>query len=188
MNRIWFTSDHHFGHHNIIANAKRPFISVEEMDEIMIQRWNEKVGQKDSVYYLGDLALNKPERLREILKRLNGSIYLIKGNHEASALACKNRFEWIKDYYELKVADETTISGKQKIVLFHYAIRQWNGKHDGSFHLYGHSHGTLKDDLNSLSFDIGVDNHDFYPLEYNEVKALMTDKMSARKAAPTNTV
>ena len=176
MNKIWFTSDHHFGHHNIIEHAKRPFIDIEEMDETMIRRWNEKVNANDSVYYLGDLALNKTDRLREILKRLNGSIYLIKGNHETTALSCKNRFEWIKDYYELKVPDESIMSGKQKIVLFHYAIKQWNGKFNGSFHLYGHSHGTLKDDINSLAIDVGVDNHNFYPLEYNEIKGIMSKK------------
>ena len=176
MNKIWFTSDHHFGHINIIEHAKRPFNSVEEMDEIMIEKWNEKVKPTDAVYYLGDLALNKPERLREILKRLNDSIYLIKGNHETAALSCKNRFEWIKNYYELKVADDSLPSGKQKIVLFHYAIKQWNGKFRGSFHLYDHSHGTLEDDKESLSFDIGVDNHNFYPLEYDEVRAIMAKK------------
>ncbi len=176
MNKIWFTSDHHFGHNAIIEYAKRPFSNAEEMDEIMIQKWNEKVSSKDAVYYLGDLALNKTDRLREILKRLNGSIFLIKGNHESAALSCKNRFEWIKDYYELKVADADMPSGTQKIVLFHYAMRQWNGKYGGSYHLYGHSHGTLEDDKYSLSFDIGVDNHNFYPLEYDEVKAIMAKK------------
>ncbi len=176
MNKIWFTSDHHFGHRNIIDHAKRPFDSAEEMDEVMIERWNEKVGAKDSVYYLGDLALNKTERLKEILKRLNGSIYLIKGNHESAALTCKNRFEWIKDYYELKVPDETVATGRQKIVLFHYAIKQWNDKRNGSFHLYGHSHGSLEDDQRSLAFDVGVDCHNFYPLEYNEVKFIMSKK------------
>lgn len=176
MPKTWFTSDHHFGHKNIISHANRPFSSVEEMDEVMIQRWNEKISSNDSVYYLGDLALNKAERLREILKRLNGNIYLIKGNHDSTALDCKNRFEWIKDYYELKVPDAATASGKQKIVLFHYAIREWNGKFRGSYHLYGHAHGTLPDDNRSLSFDVGVDNHNFYPLEYDEVKAIMAKK------------
>ncbi|MES2426218.1 MAG: phosphoesterase [Bacteroidota bacterium] len=176
MNKIWFTSDHHFGHNNIIAHAKRPFNNVEEMDDIMIQRWNEKVNNIDSVYYLGDLGLNKPDELKAILKRLNGNIYLITGNHDSTALKCKGRFEWIKDYYELKIPDSDLVSGRQKIVLFHYAIRQWNDKFRGSFHLYGHSHGTLPDDKESLSFDIGVDNHNFYPLEYNEVKEIMTKK------------
>lgn len=179
MHKIWFTSDHHFGHNGIIQYAGRPFENVEEMDETMIRKWNEKVNDKDAVYYLGDFALHRPERLKEILKRLNGSIYLITGNHEVSALACKKRFEWVKDYYELKVNDDTVKGGKQKIVLFHYSIRNWNGKGKGSFHLYGHAHGTLEEDMNSLSFDIGVDNHDFYPLEYQEVKAIMLKKESA---------
>lgn len=179
MNKIWFTSDHHFGHQNIIPYAKRPFTTADEMDEIMIRKWNEKVSDKDAVYYLGDFALNRPERCKEILKQLNGSIYLISGNHEVTALACKKRFEWVKDYYELKVNDDSVKGGRQKIVLFHYAIRNWNGKNRGSFHLYGHAHGTLEEDPYALSFDIGVDNHDFYPVEYNEVKAIMLKKQEA---------
>jgi calcineurin-like phosphoesterase family protein len=62
------------------------------------------------------------------------------------------------------------------IVLFHYALREWNASHWGSYHLYGHSHGTLPDIDTSLSFDIGVDCHNFYPLSYEEVKAIMKKK------------
>jgi len=62
------------------------------------------------------------------------------------------------------------------IVLFHYSLREWNASHWGTYHLYGHSHGTLEDLSNSLSFDIGVDCHNFYPLSYKEVKSIMRKK------------
>ncbi len=87
MKNIFFTSDQHFGHKNIIKFSNRPFNSVEEMDEMMIQRWNEKVGETDEVYHLGDVGLASSGKLRKILERLNGKIYLIKGNHEKSAEA-----------------------------------------------------------------------------------------------------
>ncbi|MBE9660676.1 metallophosphoesterase [Mucilaginibacter myungsuensis] len=177
MNKIWFTSDHHFGHRNIIDHVGRPFGSVDEMDEMLIQKWNERVAEHDNVYHLGDLGLNKPDQLKEILNRLKGNIFLIKGNHDDTALKCKNRFEWIKDYYELKVPDESIPTGKQKIVLFHYAMRQWNDKFRKSYHLYGHAHGTLPDDSASFSFDIGVDSHNFYPIDYDEVKLIMNRKV-----------
>ena len=176
MSKIFFTSDHHFGHKNIIRFSNRPFENVEEMDEALIQRWNEKVEPKDEVYHLGDVGLCSPGKLRKILNRLNGKIYLIKGNHEKSAEACRSRFEWIKDYHELVVEDAEHKRGEQLVVLFHYAMREWNASHWGTYHLYGHSHGSLSDDPKSRSFDIGVDCHDYYPLSYEEVKAIMNTK------------
>lgn len=176
MSKIFFTSDHHFGHKNIIKFSERPFKGIQEMDEILIQKWNEKVKPEDEVYHLGDFGLSSSGKLRQILNRLQGKIYLINGNHEKSAQACHTRFEWIKDYYELIVKDDEFDRGEQMIVLFHYALREWNASHWGTYHLYGHSHGTLADDPTSLSFDIGVDCHNFYPLSYEEVKAIMKTK------------
>lgn len=173
---IWFTSDHHFGHRNIIKYTKRPFSSVDEMDEEMIIRWNERVQPGDKVYHLGDFGLTGVRELHEILDQLNGKIHLIKGNHEAAALACANRFEWIKDYYELYVDDKDAPRGKQMIVLFHYAMRVWNSSHHGAFHLYGHSHNSLHDLEDWRSIDVGVDCHNFAPINYNEVKAIMMKK------------
>ncbi len=176
MQNIYFTSDHHFGHKNIIKFSERPFANVDEMDQEMINRWNEKVQENDKVYHLGDVGLCPPSRLSEILNQLNGHIYLIKGNHEKSALACRDRFEWVKDYYELRIDDPEFHKGSQLLVLFHYGMRVWNSSHWGTYHLYGHSHGSLPDVPTSHSFDIGVDCHDFYPLSYDEVKAIMKTK------------
>ena len=116
---IWFTSDTHFGHKNIIKHCKRPFADIDEMDAVMIQRWNEKVAITDEVYHLGDFAMCSVSRLRNVLSQLNGKIYLIVGNHESTALACPERFEWIKDYFELIVKDETAYKGEQFIALLH---------------------------------------------------------------------
>ncbi|WP_109438655.1 metallophosphoesterase family protein [Aquimarina sp. AU119] len=176
MSKIFFTSDHHFGHANIIKFSNRPFTHVEEMNEVLIEKWNKKVGKKDQVYHLGDIGLTNPKNLEKILEKLNGRIYLIKGNHEKSGEACKERFEWIKDYYELTVQDTDFERGKQLLVLFHYGLRVWNASHHGTYHLYGHSHGTLPDNPNSLSLDIGVDCHNFCPLSYDEVKVIMKTK------------
>ncbi len=176
MNKLFFTSDHHFGHENIIRFCNRPFSNVQEMNEALIQRWNEKIKPKDVVYHLGDFGLTYKENLATILDQLNGKIHLIAGNHEGSAIQNKNRFEWIKDYHELKVKDPDCSNGVQRIILFHYAMRVWRGDARGNWHLYGHSHGNLPDLADRLSFDVGVDNHDFYPLSYAEVKAIMNKK------------
>ena len=177
MSKIFFTSDHHFGHSNIIKFCERPFKDVQEMDEVLIQRWNEKVSPGDEVYHLGDFSLAKDrEAVADILDRLNGTKYLIVGNHEGAALNHRKKFQWIKEYYELKVKDADRENGVQRIILFHYAMRVWRGASKGNWHLYGHSHGNLPDEEDRLAFDIGVDCHDFYPLSYDEVKAIMKTK------------
>lgn len=176
MENIWFTADTHFGHKNIIKYTKRPYASTTEMDEALILNWNSVVGPEDDVYHLGDVALCSPERLSDILYRLNGRIHLIVGNHENSALALSDRFVWVKDYHELVVPDPSAHRGKRLIVLLHYAMRVWNASHHGSWQLYGHSHGTLPDDPAALSFDAGVDCHGYKPISYAEVKAIMAKK------------
>ncbi|MCP4441640.1 MAG: phosphoesterase [Aureispira sp.] len=176
MKNIFFTADQHFGHKKILEYANRPFSTIDEMDEELIKRWNQKVSPEDEVYHLGDVGLCSSGKLRKILNRLNGKIYLIKGNHEKSAEACHTRFEWVKDYHELVVEDPDAARGTQLLVLFHYAMRVWNAGHWGTYHLYGHSHGSLPDDPNSRSFDVGVDCHDYAPVSYEEVKAIMNKK------------
>ena len=173
---IFFTSDHHFGHANIIKFSDRPFATVEEMDAELIRRWNEKVKPTDMVYHLGDVSMAKIDRTREILDQLNGTICLIKGNHDSAAMGYTKRFHWVKDYYELNVDDDEAPQGKQKIMLMHYAMRVWRSDFRGTWHLYGHSHGSLPDKEDSRSFDIGVDCHNFYPLSYEEVKGIILKK------------
>ena len=79
MGKIFFTSDHHFGHENIIRFCNRPFKDAREMNEVLIQRWNEKVKPRDEVYHLGDFGLTYKENLETILNQLNGKKYLIVG-------------------------------------------------------------------------------------------------------------
>ena len=90
--KIWFTSDTHFGHKNIIKFSERPFSDVEEMDEVMIRRWNEVVGKDDTVYHLGDFAFLSTGKLRQLISRLNGKICLVNGNHDGPALGCEDCF------------------------------------------------------------------------------------------------
>jgi calcineurin-like phosphoesterase family protein len=79
---IWFTSDLHFGHKSVIEYCQRPFSSVEEMDEALINNWNKLVQPSDLVYLLGDIFFHKKQRSDEISARLAGQKILIKGNHD----------------------------------------------------------------------------------------------------------
>ena len=181
---LWFTADHHFGHANIIRYCQRPFSDVEAMNETLIAHWNRIVQPGDTVYHLGDLFLAPPTEAKTLRERLNGSICLIRGNHDKTADGMKGAFQWVKDYYELSVEDEDAPSGKRHIVLFHYALRVWNRSHHGAWHLYGHSHGTLPAIAGSLSLDVGVDCHGFTPLSYAQVKAIMQMRLLARQSLP----
>lgn len=164
----FITSDTHFGHANVIRYSNRPFSSVEEMDEKLIARWNAKVPQGGVVYHLGDVALCREDRAAGILKRLNGSIRLVKGNHDKNIRGdLAKRFEWIKDYYETYTDDDV------KVVMFHYALLTWNKSHYGSWMLHGHSHGSLRDQ-GGLRMDVGVDTHPNYePYSFAEVERFM---------------
>lgn len=82
--RTFFTSDHHFGHANIIRYCGRPYASVGEMNFDMTRRWNEVVQPGDRVYYLGDFAMGDRSAWPAYVGRLNGHIELVLGNHDKS--------------------------------------------------------------------------------------------------------
>jgi calcineurin-like phosphoesterase family protein len=168
---IFFTSDTHFDHYNIIKHSHRPFISANDMNQGLIDRWNSKVSHNDTVYHLGDFAFGRKitvGRIKELLNQLNGTIKFCYGNHDNIKLFNKIGVDG-KDLRTIKYENKT-------IVLYHYAMRVWNKSHFGSWHLYGHSHGSLPE-ADSLSFDVGVDANNYYPLSFDEVyKRLSTKK------------
>lgn len=80
--KVFLTADLHFGHQNILEYAKRPFSSVEEMNEALVENWNSVVGPKDVVHILGDLCMGKMDDSLKMISRLNGHLYLYTGNHD----------------------------------------------------------------------------------------------------------
>lgn len=167
---IFFTADTHFCHKNIIKYEDRPFNSVEEMNEIMIQKWNAKVKPIDSIYILGDFIFSDGITANQLVKRLNGKKYLIKGNHDSflkDKSFDRSQLEWIKYYYMLR-------DNNIKYALFHYPIAVWDCKHYGSIHLYGHVHSN-KDSHHPLlinlvnAFNVGVDVNNYEPVNISEI-------------------
>lgn len=166
----WFSSDYHLDHKNILKYDNRPFENIEDMNEEIIKNHNSLVTNDDNFYFLGDFSFNN-YRTEEFLKRLNGNKFFIKGNHdkrETIALYKKYGF-FLGGHAEIRIENID-------ITLCHYAMRVWNKSHHGAFHLYGHSHGSLPDDPNSLSFDIGCNIWNYKPLEFKEIKRLMSLK------------
>lgn len=149
MTEIWFTSDTHFGHANIIHLSQRPFASLEEMHEGLIEAWNKSVRANDLVYHMGDFAFRPAG---QFTARLNGRIHLIRGNHDKDKALRDGRFEWVKDVYVLKGFGRTQDA---RFWLSHYPHRAWPYSHQGSYHLHGHCHGNLP--RWGRSMDVGVD-------------------------------
>jgi calcineurin-like phosphoesterase family protein len=164
---IWFIADTHFGHYNIIEYCKRPFVSVNEMDEAMITNWNSVVKSGDKIYHLGDFAYGNQQKVKNYRNQLRGKIHLILGNHDYG-----NRIHNISNNFT-EISDIKTIKiNHQKIVLCHYAMRVWDASHYNSWQLYGHSHGYLQGVGKQL--DVCVDSWKFTPLHIDEVFKIMS--------------
>ncbi len=139
--KVFFTSDLHFGHANVIRFDNRPFETVEEMNEELIKRWNAKVGKGDLVYVLGDMIWRMQDSA-SLIRRLNGQIILIKGNHDRfiKQAPAKKLLAGIKDYDDICVTLED--GRKKRCILSHYFIPMYIGHRYKAIHLHGHSHNT----------------------------------------------
>lgn len=168
--KVFFTSDLHFFHQNIIRYCKRPFVTAEEMNEKLVSNWNETVPEDGIVFIVGDVSFSSLEDTVKILKRLNGTKHLVSGNHDSHFLihpSFKSCFASINDLLEVTVLDNERDDKKTDFVLCHYAMRVWNKSHHGAVQLYGHSHSNLPPV--GLQLDVGVDGNNFYPYSYDDV-------------------
>lgn len=177
--KIWFTSDTHFGHKNILTFCERPFNSVEEMDNVIIEKWNSKVGKDDIVFHLGDFAFASNKRWQDLIYKLNGKIYLILGNHDITrwpGTYTMQLFDRVENQMMLK------IDNKYKVYLNHFPFLCYDGTYrnpeDCTIQLHGHVHerigGIGKDDQRlqyrfPYQYDVGVDNNNFYPISWEEI-------------------
>ncbi len=180
---IFFTSDHHFGHSNIIKYCNRPFKSVDEMNEEMVNRWNEVVEKDDIVYYLGDFSLSI-KAVEQYLPRLNGNKYLIMGNHDQCHPCHGKKSDWKKvKYFELGWGDigefhYVNIEGNE-VKLHHMPYKddtdqrftEYRPFDKGNWLLHGHVHNKWK--VKDKMINVGVDVWDFYPVSIDKIKELI---------------
>lgn len=170
---IYLTSDTHFFHDNIRKYCDRKFQSVYEMNDVLISNWNSVVKSDDEVYHLGDVAFGNPVEVQKILNKLNGKIYLVRGNHEKTILGskCINRFEWVKDMYQFEyksIVDEKTYF----FVLCHFPFLTWNRSHKGSICGFGHQHNKINNPT-VRRYDVGVDANDYTPISIEKLIEIM---------------
>lgn len=179
-NKIFFTSDTHFGHANIIKFCKRPFLNVDDMNEALVENWNKVVTEDGIVFHLGDFAFGGSNVWNEIIPRLNGQIYLILGNHDRKNI----RQGFMKHFVTVVPQLQITIEGRS-IYLNHYPFLcyggSWRSEKDAVWQLFGHVHSGPNQDkgrdnsrlsvLFPTQYDVGVDNNDYAPISYMEVKS-----------------
>lgn len=175
---VWFTSDTHFGHRNIIKYCKRPFAGLHEiltdaippdavsrMDETIVANWNATVGAGDTIYHLGDFAFyREPARTQALLGRLRGTKILIAGNHDRAEVKQLRGWTGVHDTLEIRLGD-------RHLVLSHYPFKVWNKVHRGAINLHGHCHGGLPGC--GQQHDVGVDSWDYRPVGLETLLAAM---------------
>lgn len=176
---IWFTSDLHFNHANIIKFCNRPWKTTEEMDEALINNWNSVVKPNDLIFDLGDFAFADRDKWIKLLEQLNGKHYLILGNHDINRWPGNKvlpLFERVEHQLTLK------IDGR-KVYLNHYPFLCYGGTYrapeQAAYALHGHVHllreHNLGKDFERMShtfpyqYDVGVDFNNYTPISWNEV-------------------
>lgn len=183
---IWFTSDLHFGHKNIIKFCNRPWKSVEEMDEALIENWNSVVKENDIVFNLGDFAFATNRRWKELIQRLNGKHYLILGNHDILRYPgdkTMELFERVEHQMVVYIDDRC-------VYLNHYPYLcyggSWRSSKEAVWQLYGHVHsgpncsGIDADRLVNTfpyQYDVGVDNNNYTPVNWNQIKEIINKQV-----------
>ena len=174
----FITSDWHLDHKNILHLGKgRPFDNVNQMNEAIITYHNELVKPEDEVVVAGDaIFTNDTARAEKMIRRFNGHKTFVWGNHD-KILRGNNNFGFqSKVHYLEHDIDDVVNNVCRKLCIFHYPIFNWNKKHRGSWHAYGHCHGSMVSQMDALfpgTWDIGVDNNSFKPVSYDDLATLM---------------
>ncbi len=169
---VYFTSDCHFSHRNVITFCNRPYEDINHMNKCLIENWNSVVTNNDDIYCLGDFAWNfSPSQLSEIMKQLNGHKHLISGNHDKQKMHIKSQlWESVEYYKHLKI-------DKKRIILCHYPIFDFDCAYHKSIHLYGHIHKQQDfDEISKIhrnkgfySYCVGVDFNNYTPIKFEDI-------------------
>ena len=167
---IYFTSDLHLGHKNIIHLCDRPFSSIEEMDAVLVKNWNHRVRPNDTVYILGDLMFRNERPPEDYLRQLKGKKHLIIGNHDRTWI---NKCD-LSLFFESVTNLNFISDGKHQIVLCHYPMMTWPHI-TKSFMVFGHIHNNTDAEYWPLiaktdrMLNAGVDLNGFVPVSFDEM-------------------
>lgn len=184
----WLTSDLHFGHTNIIAYTSRPYVDVEQMNDDLVRRWNEKVTPNDEVWVLGDVCLGRLEISLMWVEQLNGIKFLVPGNHDRMFRCHGTKYLHACQKYlaagflDILDPEITLLIPGRKVIACHFPYAgdpkdghedrfQWYRPADkGGYLVHGHTHGQWR--RNGRMIDVGVDAWGGYPVSISEVAEL----------------
>lgn len=180
---VFFTSDHHFHHSNIIKYASRPYLSLDEMHDDFVVKWNSVVGENDTVYHLGDFSLSRnPKEVGDVFAGLNGIIRILCNpwHHDGKWMRDGRlrrspgfeKVEFVDPIVVLSVSEISAEDYPMSITLSHWPMAMWEASHYGAWHIHGHSHGKHYDHLGRNVVDAGVDVWDGYPVSLKEIVRL----------------
>ena len=180
--KLFLTSDSHYGHYHICKYCHRPFQSRSEMDQTLIKNWNAVVPEDGIVIHCGDFMLPHNEDIKEYNKYLNqlhGRVLLLRGNHDIASL------DWVSDKL-IAVRDQAMIVvDGVKIFAQHYPCAAFNG----DYHVYGHIHtladgtcygidGDVTKVMRKNTYDVGVDQNGYTPVSYWQLCEIFRKKMN----------
>lgn len=160
--KTYFIADTHFNHKNILEYCNRPFSNVEEMNEKLIENWNNTVKKDDIVYMLGDFCMGNKEEIKKFTEKLNGRKFLITGNHD--------RYN-MRTFMELgfeKVYDKPILFDNF-IILSHIPL--FLPENMPYANIFGHVHNDEKyASVTKNSFCVSVERINYKPISYEEIK------------------
>ena len=167
MSNVYLISDHHFGHKPIIDYEARPFADVEEMNRVMIERWNSVVKQEDQVFHLGDFSFLNQEDTAAIVNQLNGYKILILGNHDRG----RSRSWWLEAGFD--EVSEYPLVYQNFFILSHEPL--YMNRHMPYVNVHGHIHGQKF--AGSSYFNVSVEHWDYTPVSFAQIR----DAVAARE-------
>lgn len=182
--QLWISSDFHYHHRNIVAGVtswtpgrgQRPFQTLEEMNERLVQTLNTNVAAGDILVCLGDWAFGNANRAREFREQINCTdIRLVLGNHDHDIRRNKGDLQTL--FTKVCTMVDMRVQG-QDFVLLHYPLAVWDGIGRGVMHLHGHSHRRPEKRFGpGRMMDVGLDGHpDFCPYNVEEIIDLLKDR------------
>lgn len=179
---IWFSSDQHFGHRNVINFCDRPYADVKEMNQSLIDNWNSVVSNNDIIFVLGDMFwFHGRHEIKKVVAKLNGKyIYVVPGNHckRDTYELCDERLILIDDISSIYLRYEEFGPVIYEIFLSHCPMMTWPHRDRGAYNFFGHIHSGPKtkaevdQDLplwKGLQYDVGVDNNNYTPVSLEEI-------------------
>jgi calcineurin-like phosphoesterase family protein len=188
---LFFTSDHHFGHRNIIDYCKRPFPDLERMREYFVRIWNHEIGPDDWVWVLGDVALGRLDESLEVIAELNGRKLLMPGNHDrcfaGHKKAARERQRYLDAGFEAVLDGPRTLTiAGQSVTVSHFPYRstgvldeatvryaEYRPVDDGGWLLHGHIHERWR--IRGRQINVGVDAWAGHPVQLAQVEHYMAE-------------